>query len=149
VKIESWYSVVSTCFGLGCLTSMPGTLASFVAFLIYIIYPVNLWIIAGVFLLGVFAADRYIKERGNLDPGEVVIDEVVGSWIAFFGFSPGAAFAALFLFRVFDILKPFPVNAAEKLPGGVGVMADDVVAGLYANLLVRGIFWIFLPALSG
>jgi phosphatidylglycerophosphatase A len=55
----------------------------------------------------------------------------------------------LFLFRVFDILKPFPISAAERLPGGLGVMADDVVAGLFTNLLIRGIFWFFLPALSG
>lgn len=149
MKINSWYSAASTCLGLGYLTSMPGTIASSVAFLIHVLYPVQVWLIVGASLLGILASDKYVKKEQKTDPKEVVIDEVVGSWIAFWGLSPGLAFGALFLFRVFDILKPFPISAAERLPGGLGVMADDVVAGLFTNLLIRGIFWFFLPALSG
>lgn len=73
------------------------------------------------------------------DPSIVVIDEIVGMWIALFLVPKGVvAYALAFvLFRVFDVLKPQPARALERLPGGWGIMLDDVVAGAYANLLTR------------
>jgi phosphatidylglycerophosphatase A len=78
------------------------------------------------------------------DPGWVVIDEVAGQWIALLGLAhpsvPGvlAAFAA---FRLFDVVKPGPVRWVERLPGALGVLADDVLAGLLAAALVWGLRW--------
>jgi len=69
---------------------------------------------------------------------------VVGMWISLYGFGPGLFIPALGLFRILDIVKPFPVRNSETLPGGVGIMADDIVAGLLANLILRGISWLFL-----
>ena len=96
-------------------------------------------LLAAVLVVGVWSATLVEQDWGSRDPGTIVIDEVAGVLIALFwiplnwvGFLVG--FVA---FRVFDIAKPFPVRAAERLPAGWGVMADDVVAGLYACVTVR------------
>ena len=93
-----------------------------------------------VTILGVLAADAYSQLTGTDDAGEVIIDEVAGQWLVLLCIPPNidsALFwyvAGFVLFRLFDILKPWPVSAAEGLPGGIGVMADDVVAGTLAGM---------------
>ena len=74
------------------------------------------------------------------DPPFVVIDEFAGFFVtvAFLPQSPGLGVAAFFIFRALDILKPFPARHSERLPGGVGIVADDVIVGVYGNLLLRG-----------
>jgi len=141
---ETFYRHYSTCLGIGFLTNMPGTVASAAAFVVYLLYPVPIWMAGLLGVLGVFTTTRYSLGQKREDPSEVVIDEVIGTWVAVTGLSPGLGLPALFLFRVFDIIKPFPVNTAEKLPGGLGIMVDDVVAGVYANVIVRAVEWLFL-----
>lgn len=89
-----------------------------------------------LFIAGGVAATRGEKLLGKKDPGEIVIDELVGVWIALLPFAEGnfSLFLAAFcLFRLFDILKPWPVSASENwLPAGFGVMLDDVIAGMLA-----------------
>jgi phosphatidylglycerophosphatase A len=88
---------------------------------------------------GVWASDRAIQAFGREDPGEVVVDEVAGSWVALAGATAlnGYIIAAAFLlFRLFDIWKPFPIRRLERLPGGIGIMADDLLAGVYAALVL-------------
>lgn len=138
----SWW--ISTVFGLGFCTKAPGTVASVVAFLVYGFCPVPLYAIAAVFAAGVWASWRYCDRRGLRDPGEVVIDEVVGTWIAMYGHRGGFLLPALFLFRIVDIIKPFPVGMAERLPGGLGIMADDVAGGLLVNLILLAVRWLYL-----
>ncbi len=90
---------------------------------------------AGIFALGVWAAGHAERFFDRIDPGEVVIDEVVGQIITFLARpdAPGKYLLAGFiLFRIFDVVKPFPVRRAERLPGGWGIMLDDVVAGVYS-----------------
>ena len=90
------------------------------------------------YITGVWAAGLIEQEKGD-DPGLVVIDEFAGQWIALI-FVPQTIpvyLAAFVLFRFFDILKPFPVRQAEKLPAGWGVMTDDIMAGLYANITLQ------------
>jgi len=84
--------------------------------------------------VGVPAATIAARESGREDPGFVVIDEVAGQWIALLGSPPNwrHALIALVLFRIFDITKPFPARQLERLPGGWGIVFDDVAAGLYA-----------------
>jgi phosphatidylglycerophosphatase A len=96
-----------------------------------------------VCILGTMAAGIYQRETGRHDAGEVVIDEVAGQWIALLVVPLDWRWylAAFLLFRVFDILKPGPVRMAEKLPGGVGVMADDIVAGVFAAVCLLIIQW--------
>lgn len=92
-----------------------------------------------VTVIGVFAAEAYSEMSGKHDAGEVIIDEVAGQWLVLLCILPNLDtalywYAAGFvLFRLFDIVKPWPVSAAERLPGGIGVMADDIVAGTLAG----------------
>ena len=89
-------------------------------------------------IIGVKAADIYEAHSGKKDASEVVIDELAGQWIALLVVPPDWRWwlAAFALFRLFDIVKPGPVKMAERLPGGLGVMADDVVAGVLAAALL-------------
>jgi phosphatidylglycerophosphatase A len=134
---------ISTLAGLGFFTSMPGTLGSGVAFALYLLWAVPWWGIIAVMLLGIWAADLYGKETCQKDPKEVVIDEVVGTWISMHGLPAGFWVPALFLFRIIDIIKPIPVSTVEKLPGGLGIVADDVVGGIMTNLLLWGMYWLY------
>ncbi len=134
---------ISTLCGLGFFTSMPGTVGSVAAFLIYILYPVPLVLLLAVIAGGVWASHQYCRRECKTDPREVIIDEVAGTWIALWGLPSGYFLPALFLFRIVDILKPFPVSASEKLPGGWGIMADDLVGGLLVNLILTGIRWLY------
>ena len=89
--------------------------------------------------MGVWSAGKAEKAFGRVDPGEVVIDEIVGQIITFLA-TPKVSWiwllAGFFLFRAFDIVKPFPARRAERLPGGWGIMLDDVIAGLYALIVL-------------
>ena len=105
-----------------------------------------------VTILGVFAADAYSQLSGKDDAGEVIIDEVAGQWLVLLCIPPNLESALLWyvagfvLFRLFDILKPWPVSAAEALPGGLGVMADDVVAGILAGMVLLMAQLLIYPA---
>ena len=105
------------------------------------------WLVAAVFI-GVWSASVAERHFERKDPGPIVIDEVVGMGITLLGIPvswPGVVVGFL-AFRFFDVVKPFPARAAERLPGGLGVVTDDVVAALYANVVVRIAVWA-LPTL--
>ncbi len=141
-----WAWAVATFFGAGYLRPGPGTYASIAATLLWLaagflvhhntqllteITAVGVVVAAAV---GIPAATRVARESGRPDPGFVVIDEVAGVWIALL-FTPPLwpdALLALLLFRFFDILKPPPIRRFEALPEGTGIMADDLVAGVFA-----------------
>ncbi len=102
---------------------------------------VHLFASVGLFALGAWSAHVSERHFNSTDPGPVVIDEVMGMMITLV-WSPAnwtAAAVGFLLFRVFDIAKPYPVNRLERFHGGVGVMADDAMAGVYANLTLQGI----------
>jgi phosphatidylglycerophosphatase A len=85
-----------------------------------------------------WATELYVRQRSDNDPSECVIDEVAGQLIAC-AFAPRTLLfyaLAFLLFRLFDIVKPWPISAAERLPGGLGIMADDMIAGLLAGAVV-------------
>ena len=96
-----------------------------------------------VCVLGVRAADIYDRETGSKDASDIVIDEVAGQWITLLvvPFDWRWWIAAFVAFRLFDILKPGPVRLAERLPGGYGVMADDIVAGALAAACLLALQW--------
>ncbi len=104
--------------------------------------------IIAVMVAGVWSAGVTERHLGVEDPGIVVIDEVAGMLItlAFVPAGWGSVAIGFVLFRLFDIIKPFPCSRAERLPGGWGIVADDVVAGLYGNLVLRAVLWL-VPAL--
>jgi phosphatidylglycerophosphatase A len=92
-----------------------------------------------LFLLLGTRASSAMRQRFGPDPSRVVVDEVVGFWIALFAVPKSLALVAIgfVLFRVFDIWKPFPIRKIETLPQGWGIMADDILAGIYTNVLLR------------
>lgn len=136
--------MVATAFGSGYSPFAPGTAGSAVALLLF--WPLARlgwsWRLAaclGVLALGTWAASRVAAAVGRKDPGLVVVDEVVGQWITLLGlpFTVPVVLGGFVLFRVMDIVKPWPARALERLPSGWGIMADDVAAGLYAHLALR------------
>lgn len=101
-------------------------------------------------LAGVWAAGRAEALIGKKDPGAIVVDEIAGQMVTlmFLPTSARVLVVAFFAFRVLDVVKPWPANRLEALPGGSGIMADDLMAGLYANLVLRGLA-LFGPAWLG
>jgi phosphatidylglycerophosphatase A len=140
-------SCISTVCGLGRVPVAPGTAGSLGAIgLAYALVNVFGWkpwhfAVLSAVILGpsVWAANRTAMDSGSKDPSKVVIDEVIGQWVTLAGAGLlvwQTWLAAFVLFRLFDIWKPPPVRRAEALPGGVGIVADDVVAGLYGALVL-------------
>jgi phosphatidylglycerophosphatase A len=137
-------TLIATGLGSGYSPLAPGTAGSVVGLALYwplqrASEPLQLSILVVVFLVGVAAASHVARRVGQEDPGLVVVDEVVGMWVSLL-FLPLTAVTATFgfvLFRIMDIVKPWPARQLESLPGGWGIMADDLMAGIYANLLLR------------
>jgi len=101
-------------------------------------------LLVAVIVLGTWAAGEAERALGGgKDPGAIVIDEVAGMILAVLAVPPTLAIVAVafLLFRVFDVTKPFPANVSQRLRGGPGVMTDDLIAGLYALVLVRVARW--------
>ena len=144
--------LVATCLGCGYAPKAPGTVGSLAAilvawlihqykggpatefgFLAALLAPVAMW-----------AANVTAEEMGQKDPQIIVIDEVAGQWMALAGavqLNWKSWLAAFCLFRLFDIWKPPPVRQLERLPGGVGIVADDLMAGVYAALVLFAAGW--------
>jgi phosphatidylglycerophosphatase A len=89
-------------------------------------------------VISIFAVDEYLKSSENLDPQEVVVDEVLGQWIAiaFIPFNFKSFLIAFILFRFFDISKIFPINKIEKIKGYLGVIGDDLFAGIITAIII-------------
>jgi phosphatidylglycerophosphatase A len=136
--------VLSSWFGVGRLPKAPGTFGSLAAVpvvgLMWAFGPVIGALFLVVFVgLAIRAAGITEQILGQRDPGVIVADEVAGMLVALYLLPATWGFLAggFFLFRLFDIAKPFPVRRLERIPGGAGVVLDDVMAGLYANLALR------------
>jgi phosphatidylglycerophosphatase A len=145
---------IATCFGIGHLSVAPGTWASLAAIpLAWVLHAAGGFWALGLAtvvltLLGYWATARYLDGRAE-DPSEVVIDEVVGMMIALWPLSIGLSYMGyawhvwpwpgwvlgFLLFRFFDIVKPPPVNWADRMEGPLGVMLDDIVAGVLTALI--------------
>ena len=140
---------LATGVGSGLSPWAPGTAGSIVGMLPWLLLAqlpplAYLGVTALVFVLGTWSANWVIARTGVQDPGAVVVDEWVGLWLALFLVPAGWgwALAGFVLFRVFDILKPWPCSWADRrLKGGMGVMIDDVFAGLYALALLQAAAW--------
>ena len=134
--------LISTVGGVGHAPLAPGTVASaLTALALGVLSPSRLALVVfllAVILVGTWAAQEAERSLGGKDPGAIVVDEVAGMALAVLTvpLTPAVLIAGFVLFRVFDIVKPYPANAHQRLPGGVGVMIDDLVAGLYALLLL-------------
>ncbi len=141
---------VATVAYCGYVPIAPGTVGSAAGLLVYLLvwWTDSPWVEAGlivaVFAVGVWAATTAERYFGGVDPGQVVIDEVLGMLItlAFIPVGLSGALAGFVLFRIFDVIKPYPAARFEHWHGGLGVMADDAMAAVYANLSLRLLMWL-------
>lgn len=167
-----YFSLAVTTFGVGYLPLAPGTWGSMVGVAIYLLFgwfessanaslktlndaQISAWIHAFnlIFfllfcLLGIWAATRSTKLFRHKDPSQAVVDEVIGQLITFlfipFTFSWKLILAGFLLFRLFDIWKPYPIDSLQNLPAGIGVCADDILAGVYAGVILSLLYAIGL-----
>jgi len=135
---------IGTVFYIGKLPLAPGTWASIFAVLCwyFLFQSVNHFVLPAIsiflFLIGGIASDTIVKDTKEHDPSRIVIDEWVGQWVALsmMPINIRTGVVAFVAFRIFDIIKPGPVRKMEKIPGGWGIMADDVMAGIMAYFVV-------------
>ena len=167
-----YVSLAVTTFGVGYLPIAPGTWGSLVAIAFYavlastftavrysaapaspeaIVAAIHAVILVGFLLfmlLGIWAASRAVELLGNSDPSEAVVDEVIGQLIVFlfipFTSSWPLIISGFLLFRLFDIWKPYPIDDLQSLPSGIGICADDMLAGVYAGVCISIIYAITL-----
>lgn len=144
-----WATIVSTFFGIGYLRPGPGTWGSAATVILWALIssqvlpsnrtPATIAAAIAVTLCGIPAATRLARATGVKDPQFVVIDEVAGQLVALIAVPLAwkTFLAGLILFRVFDIWKPFPIRRLERLPEGIGIVVDDLGAGLYALAIVH------------
>ncbi|SPD75792.1 Phosphatidylglycerophosphatase A [uncultured Desulfobacterium sp.] len=142
--------ILSTWFGIGLFPAASGTVGS-VAALPFILFlnMLELWqrvlTIAIFIAISVWSSGLTQKLLERNDPSEVVIDEVSGFSLAMFiaPFSPASLVVCFFLFRIFDIIKPYPIKDLERLKGGMGIVMDDLLAGIFAGTATWGIFRLY------
>ncbi len=147
--------LLATWFYSGLTPKAPGTMGSLAALpfawiIIERFGPLGLCIaIIAIFFVGLWASKVYMTETGKTDPGEIVIDEVAGQWIACLPIaamtstiplSIGPFVLALAAFRVFDIYKPWPIKIFDQRHDAYGVMMDDVIAGFFAAIILIGFY---------
>lgn len=165
-----YFSLAVTTFGVGYLPLMPGTYGSMVGVGIYLLiglierhfglffleknwtnaqiegwfHTINLIVFLLFCLLGIWASGRATHLFKNKDPQQAVVDEVIGQLIVFlfvpFAITWQLVLAGFLLFRVFDIWKPYPINSLQNLPAGIGVCADDILAGVYGGVCLSFIY---------
>ena len=164
----SW--IFATWFGSGLLPKAPGKWGSLTAIpfaYLISIYTCPYALISGIvalFFIGIWVSDKVENSAQIKDPGFIVVDEVVGQWMAllplpflyrfldhnsFYYFSAPITVVAFFAFRIFDIWKPWPVNYADNnFSGGYGIMFDDVIAGMYALIVTSALTTVMVMFLS-
>jgi len=136
--------LIATVGGAGFFPVAPGTVGSAIGIAVYLVtsrWPL-IWQAGGLGVLtivGIWAAGVAAVHFKREDPGHVIIDEVAGQLVTLYATHAGIGLAVVgfFLFRVLDIIKPWPARQFERLPGGLGIVADDLMAGVYGNIGIR------------
>ena len=140
---------IATCGYLGYVPVAPGTFGSAAGLAVFFLIrstgsiTVEVTAILALFAIGIWSGTVAEHYFGGIDPAPVVMDEVVGMLItlAFLPVSVTGAFVGFLVFRLLDVVKPWPSARFERLPGGLGVMADDGMAAIYGNLLMHALIW--------
>ena len=137
--------IIATCAPFGYSPVAPGTVGSGVGLAVFYgvrqlnaSAAIELVILLLLIAIGIWSATEAERHFGGIDPGQVVIDEVIGMLItlAFIPVGLAGAVVGFFVFRVLDIVKPWPARRLERLPGGMGIVFDDVMAGIYGNIVM-------------
>lgn len=150
MKQINWFEkLIGSGFYTGYFPIASGTFGSLVAIVIYIIpgferLEIIIPAIIVFFFYGLFVSSKFEKVYGK-DPSQCTVDEVVGTWIALIALPKSflIVFTTFLVWRVLDIIKPFPARSSEKLPGGFGIMIDDVISGFYTSVIVHLFVYIF------
>lgn len=168
--LVDYTALALTTFGVGYIPGAPGTYGSAVAVAIYLgigwfemqaaghsgnpafagafHYAVNAILLTAFCLIGIWASGRSAPIFGRKDPSQAVVDELMGQFVTFcfipFGLGWPFIIAGFLLFRLFDVIKPFPARTVEALPGGLGICADDIVAGVYAGVCLAAAYAVTL-----
>jgi phosphatidylglycerophosphatase A len=151
-RVSVWLATVG---GLGYFPIASGTVGSAAGVALYFAtrswgLPAQFGLIAAVSVVGTWVSTRAAAHFGREDPGEVVIDEVAGQLVTLCAMGVGVgvrgAIIGFLIFRVLDVIKPYPANRFEQLHGGLGIMADDLMAGVYGNVLLRVLLFV-LPGM--
>jgi phosphatidylglycerophosphatase A len=144
--------LIASVGGVGYAPIAPGTAGSAVGLVVFLLtshWPAawQVGLLLGITVVGTWAATETARHFGREDPGQVVVDEVAGQLVTclFTGVTLTGAVLGFFIFRVLDIIKPWPARQLESLHGGVGIMADDLMAGIYGNLILQVLVFL-LPA---
>jgi len=148
LKNKFFIKAIVTSLGLGYIPTIPGTFASLFGFLIFwlvkdYLYVYGLFLI-GILCLGFIFVPQAERIFGKKDDRKIVIDEIFGILFSFWGIvfkDVQLAIVGFFIFRLLDVLKPFPARRIETLSGATGVMLDDFIAAGYTNLVLRGIVY--------
>ncbi len=156
LRKDRFARLIATGLATGYSPVAPGTAGSLLALLaMWLLIPARPVLLVSVlglmFLLGVWASSRVeaeeVRRGGKHDPSIVNVDEIVGMGLSVACMPASISrmwlIAGFLLFRLFDIVKPFPANRSQRLPGGWGIMMDDVIAGIYANAVLRVLMRIF------
>jgi phosphatidylglycerophosphatase A len=149
LKINSFEKLIGSGFFTGYFPVASGTVGSLAAIVIYlipgfeklfVIIPATLVIV----FYGIYIGTKFEAEYGK-DPAQCTIDEVVGTWISLIALPKtfGIIIAAFFLWRILDIIKPPPARNLERLKGGLGIMIDDVISGIYTLIIMHLIVYLF------
>jgi len=148
-QINLFEKIIGSGFYTGYIPVASGTFGSAAALIIYLIPGFeNLWVICPailiLFVYGVFVSGKFEKLYGK-DPAECTVDEVVGTWIAIIALPKTILIIMIsfFVWRALDIIKPFPAGTSENLPGGWGIMIDDVISGTYTLIILHLIVYQF------
>ncbi|MEE8317329.1 MAG: phosphatidylglycerophosphatase A [Candidatus Omnitrophota bacterium] len=135
--------LIASVFYVGYFPIAPGSMGSFAALFLYYFIKDNVQLMGAVIIisliLGLLTAGRAERLLGGRDAGEIVIDEFTGMLVSLYLLpaTMGYIVSAFLLFRFFDIVKPRPIKRLERLNGGLGIMADDLAAGIYTNLILQ------------
>ena len=143
--------ILSSCFGIGLIPVAQGTFGALAGILLAIavahLHPLaGAYVLFFFILLAIWASEKSARTLEKGDPAEVVIDETAGQLLTLY-LLPATGFnlcLGFLLFRLFDILKPYPIRRLERIGGGPGIVLDDLLAGIYANLCIRLVTLVFL-----
>jgi len=154
VKNHFLINTLSSFFYIGYIPGAPGTWASLLAVMIWLLLPVQsivvqILIVSLAFLVGIYVSGLSEVNSGIVDPSFVVIDEVAGMWLALlllprlpYPHYLTIVLLAFVVFRILDITKIFPINKLEQMSGGFGIMMDDIAAGLLTAISINLIIWV-------
>ncbi|GAB6136963.1 phosphatidylglycerophosphatase A family protein [Halanaerobaculum tunisiense] len=142
--MNNWIKLLATGFKSGLIPTAPGTAGTVVGAILLalvmqlgIVDPVGFPLVFILVIPGTYIAHQAEAIYGEKDAPQIVIDEIVGLVVAMYGLGMNMLIPAFILFRIFDIYKPYPLNKLQEFRGGVGIMLDDLGAGIVANILLR------------